>query len=99
MSKQLGQPTVSGKKNWIQESQSNPPIFTETQEIITGGCNKITWRWISTNFGSGEYPLQGIHVFTLTSEGQITRVNFELNSLAAALDTGYTVTDPDGNPV
>ena len=51
----------------------------------------VVWEWISTSFGSAAYPVQGIHVFTVNSDGLITSVHFEFNSFAAALDTGYTI--------
>ncbi|KAK3045961.1 hypothetical protein LTR09_012516 [Extremus antarcticus] len=37
----LGEPTVSGKRNWIFESQNNPPFPTSTEEVIAA-CDKLT---------------------------------------------------------
>lgn len=51
----------------------------------------VVWEWISTSFGSGAYPVQGIHVFTVNSEGKLTSVHFEFNSFAAGLDQGFTI--------
>ena len=56
----------------------------------------VVWEWISTNFASGAYPVQGIHVFTVNSDGQIVNAHFEFNSFAAGLDTGYTIFYPNG---
>ena len=82
----------------MTESQSNPPLVTTTLNVFVG-CNTITWRWASVNFGSGEYTVQGIHIFVLTPQGQITRTYFEFDVVAGALDTGYTILDANGDPL
>ncbi|KAK5162996.1 uncharacterized protein LTR77_011051 [Saxophila tyrrhenica] len=87
----LGSLTVATKRDWIYESQNNPPFPTETQAVYVTDCNKVTWLWISPNFGSGAYPVQGIHLLTTNDDCKLTMVNFEFNSFAAALDTGYTI--------
>jgi hypothetical protein len=56
----------------------------------------VIWEWVSTQFGSAQYPVEGIHVFTVNSDGKITATNFEFNSFAAGLDQGYTIYYPNG---
>ena len=47
------------------------------------------------DFGSGQYQVKGFHLFYV-SGGQLSQTFFEFNSLAGALDTGYTVFYPNG---
>lgn len=62
-------------------------------------CNSVTWRWVSYDFGSAEYEVKGIHVFELASSTQIETTYFEFDVIAGALDTGYSVLQPDGSPL
>ncbi|KAK3049763.1 hypothetical protein LTR09_008939 [Extremus antarcticus] len=92
----LGVLTTATKADFVYESQNNPPLVTQTQEVFTGGCNKVVWRWVSTTQGSGAYQVQGIHVFTLNASGRIIDARFEFNSFAGALNNGYTIFYPNG---
>lgn len=92
----LGAITTASKHDFVVESQNNPPLVTQTQNVFTGSCNMVVWEWVSVSFGNGDYPVQGIHVFTVTDTGKITRVHFEFNSFAGALDNGYTIYYPNG---
>ena len=98
MLQQLGSLTVANKTAWVIESQSNPPIIAETVYVYVA-CKQVTWLWNSVNFGSGQYEVQGIHVLTVNNRGLINQVRFEFNSVAGALDTGYSVLDPTGAPL
>ncbi len=92
---QLGALTVASKAGFVAESQANPPLVTQTQQIIHN-CNTITWRWLAPDDGSGAYPIQGIHVFTINGNGKISEARFEFNSFAGALDNGYHIQYPNG---
>ena len=70
---------------------------TSLKQMLTSDLTTpVVWEWISTGFGSAAYPVQGIHVFTVDSNGLIASVHFEFNSFAAGLDTGYTIYYPNG---
>lgn len=56
-------------------------------------CDVITWRWVARTLGTGQYEVNGIHVFQLNDYSQILTAWFEFNTIAAALDTGYEVMD------
>ena len=59
-------------------------------------CNVITWRWKFTLF-PGALPVQGVNIF-VTEGGLLNTTYIEFNSLAWAIDVGYTVTPPPGPP-
>jgi hypothetical protein len=56
-----------------------------TQEIFFT-CNKIAWRWVANGIGSGQFPVRGIDMFTITPSGQISAVDAEFNSGAWIAD-------------
>jgi hypothetical protein len=59
-------------------------------------CNVVIWEWNAASFGNGDYPIQGIHVFTLNDAHKLAKTHFEFNSFAGGIDTGYTIFYPNG---
>lgn len=93
---QLGQLTTASKQVFVTQSQKDPPVVAKTLGVYVAGCNNVLWQWRSTSFGSGTYEVQGFHLFQLDSLGLIHKTYFEFNSIAGALDIGFTVINQAG---
>ena len=65
-----------------------------TLDVLVAGCDKILWYWNFLGIGKATYEIKGFNLFTITPAMQIITANLEFNSLAWALDTGYTVVKP-----
>ena len=83
----------------MSSSQSNPPVVSTTIGVFPGCDGTITWQWVQLDFGSGQYEIKGFHLFFINNDLKLTKSFFEFNSVAGALDTGYSITLPNGTVI
>jgi hypothetical protein len=92
----LGGPTESNRTAVENDHATHPPVVIKTINTWVA-CQNITWHWIMTIDPNGP-PIRGITMWE-TKNKIFQRGTAEHDSVAFALNLGFTVTRPDGTPL
>lgn len=94
---QIEAETFRGKQGYINGLLgSQGPAGIQTNYVYVANCNNVVWKWIFRQVGNRKYPVSGINIFHLNSQGQIANMDVEFNSIAWGVDIGFTVIDYTG---
>jgi hypothetical protein len=92
----LGGPTEVDRAAVETDHAAHPSVVIKTINTWVA-CQNITWHWIMTVAPNGP-PIRGITMWE-TKNKIFQRGTLEHNSVAFALNLGFTVTRPDGTPL
>ena len=84
-----------GRDAAVANAQGFPKSGFKTYNIVYN-CNNIVWYWILPQGVVGKYEVKGFNLFHITNERQISELDFEFNSIAWGVDTGFKVYDRSG---
>lgn len=87
------------KQEWTQGVLHAPPFGGVQTLRLLVFCDQVLWYWQFDQIGSGQYPVKGFNLFTMSRQGDnlvASEVDIEFDSIAWGLDTGLSVTYRDG---
>lgn len=96
---QLGTQVENGLTQYVNETTSQPPIPSITTLDYFFGCNQLLWQWqfdLGLPAPSPNMHVNGVTIAKVNSDKKIYHQYIEFNSLAWAIDVGFTVTPPAG---
>ncbi|KIW71772.1 hypothetical protein PV04_00009 [Phialophora macrospora] len=95
----LGSITFPDKVSYIASILNAPaPRNITTLKIMPAGCTNVLWYW-RMQVGIELAPVQGFNLMEVDENNKLLSQLIEFNSIAWAVDTGFTVTNRVGRKV
>ncbi|KAK4894215.1 hypothetical protein LTR27_007583 [Elasticomyces elasticus] len=84
-----------GKQTYIANELKYGALYAGVHDLdIIVGCNRVVWYWQVDSVLEAIIKVRGVNIFSLNSEGKITQLVVENDSLAFGINFGANVTFP-----